>query len=174
LYYLLSGSSTNSVVREEQSVMNIQKGFVGTAVAAMVCTVSAIPTFATDALQGGVTTNKLHNGTYLQTHPKVKGAAVGGVAGAAVGGAAGLLTGKGMMRGAAIGTGAGAGIGVIQTSKTMKKHPLVKDTAIGTAAGAGLALAVTRGHGKGKRALEAGALGGALGLGAGFLKSKLK
>ena len=141
----------------------------------------AAPATNADTLQGGVSKTKTHHtattqsgGTYLQRHPKVKGAAIGATAGAGVGAVAGLVTGKGMMRGAAIGAGAGTGEGLLQTSKTMKAHPFVKDAAEGTLAGAALGMAVHKGHGTGKTAMKAGALGGALGLGAGFLTKELR
>jgi hypothetical protein len=137
------------------------------------CTQSALPTFAADTLQGGVSHTKVHSGTYLQQHPKVKGAAVGAVVGTGAGAVAGLISGKGTMRGAAIGAGTGTGIGLIQTSQTMKRHGYLKDAAIGTLGGAGLGLAVSKGHGTGKRVMTAGAVGGALGLGTQFLKKQL-
>lgn len=167
------GQVQSVVVREGLVVMNKHKALTGTVMAAVACTSVAMPAFATDTLQGGVSKTKVHGGTYLQNHPKVKGVAVGGVAGAGVGAVAGLVSGKGTMRGAAIGAGTGAGMGLIQTSKTMKRHPMIKDTALGTAAGLGLGLAVNKGHGTGKKAATAAAVGGVLGLGAGFLKKEL-
>jgi hypothetical protein len=144
---------------------------------AILCT-SNVAANATDYIQGGVNRTKTSSGTgvghYLKTHPKVKGAVIGTGAGAGAGALTGLISGKGIARGAAIGAGTGAGVGILQGSKIMQRHKLVKDTAQGSLVGLGLSMAATRGHGSGKKVAGATAIGGALGLGAGFLKDKLK
>jgi hypothetical protein len=73
------------------------------------------------------------------------------------------------VRGAAIGAGTGAGVGVVRTSKTMKRHPIIRDTATGALAGVGIGWAAGGSHGvtAGKGA-AVGALGG---LGWGLLKN---
>lgn len=149
-----------------------------TAVVALLSTTTMTQALAQESLHGSVYKTKTgvckaKTGTYLQRHPKVKGATVGAGVGAGAGAIAGLVSGKGMVRGAAIGAGTGAGVGLLQTSKTMKRHPLMKDMAEGTTAGVGLGLIANKGHGTGKKAMEAGAVGGALGLGAGFFKKEL-
>lgn len=144
------------------------------AIAATLCAMTVLPADA--QLQGGVT-KKSTSGTgikgYLNSHPKVKGATVGAGVGTAAGALTGLVSGKGVLRGAAIGAGTGAGVGVIQTSKTMKRHPLVKDSATGALAGAGLGWAASKGRGTGKNVAKSAAVGTAVGLGVGLFK-KLK
>ena len=110
-----------------------------------------------------------HSASYWQRHPKVKSAAIGGGVGAASGALVGGLTHHGVMRGAAIGAGTGAGVGLIRSSQTMKRHPIVKDVATGSAVGLGLGWAGGRG---GSRAFKGAAIGGAVGLGAGLLRHK--
>jgi len=125
-----------------------------------------------DTYQAGISHRTTQAKTYFQTHPKVKKAAIGAGVGTATGAAVGLISGKGVLRGAAIGAGTGATVGAISGSRTMKKHPYMKDMAMGTLGGAGLSLALNKGHGKGKRVVEGAALGAAVGLGAGFLKKE--
>jgi hypothetical protein len=147
-----------------------------------VMNLSALPAFSQGAstqLSGsasknvsGAKTSKTK--TYLQAHPMVKNVAVGTGVGTVAGAGVGLLTGKGVGRGAAIGAGTGAGVGVLNASKTLKQHQMIKGTAIGTAAGLGLGLAATRGEGKGKKVAGATAIGAAAGLGTAFLKDKVK
>src|SRR5205085_2179863 len=117
----------------------------------------------------GSTTVK--TGTYWQRHPKVKSAAIGAGVGTAAGAVTGLVTHRGIVRGAAIGAGTGAGVGLIRSSSTMKRHPIVKDLATGSAVGLGLGMAGGRGHHPG---LKAAAVGGAVGLGIGLFKHGLK
>jgi hypothetical protein len=137
---------------------------------------SAMPSFAqnTQQLQGNVTKSKGSTQTFFQKHPKIKSATIGAGVGTAAGAVTGLISGKGTMRGAAIGAGTGAGVGLIRSSETLKKHPVIKNTATGTVAGLGLGLAATRGRGKGAKIGAATGIGAAVGLGAGLLKDKLK
>jgi hypothetical protein len=109
--------------------------------------------------------------TYFQQHPKVRAALLGAGVGTAAGAVTGLITHKGVVRGAAIGAGAGAGVGLIRSSDTLKRHPIVKDLATGAVAGLGLGLASHHRLGK---AGELGAVGAAVGLGVGVLRDKLK
>ncbi len=113
----------------------------------------------------------IKTGTYWQRHPKVKSAAVGAGVGTAVGAVTGLVTKKGVVKGAAIGAGTGTGVGLLQSSETMKRHPIVKDVAQGTLVGAGLGLAGTSGHGKYKKSAKIAAAGAAVGLGVGLFKN---
>jgi hypothetical protein len=152
-----------------------------TQMGALVC-VSAVSATAmnqaafADTYQAGA--SKAHSQskfkTYMQTHPKVRKAAIGAGVGTAAGAAVGMISGKGALRGAAIGAGTGATVGAISGSKTMKAHPYMKDMAEGTLGGAGLSLAMNKGHGKGKRVAEGAALGAVAGLGAGFLKKEFQ
>lgn len=107
------------------------------------------------------------NRTYFQRHPKVKAAVVGGGVGAAAGAVTGLVSGRGVLRGAAIGAGAGAGIGLIRSSRTMKRHPIIRDVATGTVAGLGLGWAASRSR---RTIGKATAVGAAVGLGVGLFK----
>jgi hypothetical protein len=107
---------------------------------------------------------------FFYEHPKVKGATIGAGAGAGVGAVTGLLTGRGVLRGAALGAGTGAGVGLIQTSNTMKRHPIMKDIAQGTLVGTGVGLAANRGYGTGRRTTQTAVAGAAVGLGIGLLK----
>lgn len=133
----------------------------------------ALPGFAGNtALTGGA--SKTSKTTYLQNHPKVKSTLVGAGVGVAAGAATGLVSGKGMGRGAAIGAGTGAGVGLVQSSKTLDKHPVIKNVATGTLAGLGVGMAASRGEGAGKKVAGATAIGAGLGLAAGLLKDKLK
>jgi len=133
---------------------------------------SALPGTA-DTLKCAAVKNTSHT-TYLQRHPKVKATAVGAGVGTAAGAVTGLVSGKGVLRGAAIGAGTGAGIGLISSSKTAKKHPLIASVANGGVAGLGLGLAASKGHGTGKTAAKAAGVGAALGLGMGLLKDKIR
>ncbi len=107
------------------------------------------------------------NRTYFQRHPKVKSAVVGGSVGAAAGAATGLITGRGVLRGAAYGTGAGVGVGLIRSSHTMRRHPIVRSVATGTVAGLGLGLAGSRSF---RTAAKVSGVGAAAGLGWGVLR----
>lgn len=119
------------------------------------------------ASQGKVSKTK----KYFNAHPKVKSATVGAGVGAGVGAVTGLVTGRGVLRGTAIGAGTGAGVGLLQSSKTMKQHPVVKDVAQGTLIGGGLGLAASRGRGTARRSLKTAAAGAAVGLGVGLWKN---
>ena len=124
-------------------------------------------------LNGSASRSSVRYGTnksYWQKHPKVKSATVGAGVGAGVGAVTGLVSKKGVLRGSAIGAGTGAGVGLIQSSKTMKRHPIVKDVLQGTVAGAGLGLAAKK-RGKYKTAGKVAATGAAVGLGIGVLKN---
>lgn len=108
---------------------------------------------------------------YFDAHPKVKSATVGAGVGAGVGAVTGLVTGRGVLRGTAVGAGTGAGVGLLQSSHTMKRHPIVKDIAQGTLIGGGLGLAASRGRGTGRRTAKTAAAGAAVGLGIGLWKN---
>ncbi|MBX3076997.1 hypothetical protein KF913_24015 [Candidatus Obscuribacterales bacterium] len=108
---------------------------------------------------------------YFNAHPKVKSATIGAGVGAGVGAVGGLVTGKGVLRGAALGAGTGTGVGLLQSSETMKRHPVMKDVAQGTLVGAGLGLATHRGHGTAKKTTQTAVAGAAVGLGVGLLKN---
>jgi hypothetical protein len=105
--------------------------------------------------------------TYFQKHPKVKATVIGAGVGAAGGAVVGLVSHRGLFRGAAIGAGVGAGTGLIRSSDTLKRHPMVRDVATGTAVGLGLGWAASR---RGSTIGKAGALGALGGLGYSFLK----
>lgn len=134
---------------------------------------TVLPALA-DTIQGGVTRTSTQEKTYLQRHPVVKRTAVGAGVGAGAGALTGLITGKGVMRGAVIGAAAGGSVGLIKSSKTLKKHPVATKVAEGTAIGMGLGLAANRGHNAGKRTVEAGGIGAAVGLGAGLLQKEFQ
>jgi hypothetical protein len=105
------------------------------------------------------------NRTYFQRHPKVKAATVGAGVGTAAGALTGLVSGRGVLRGGLIGAGTGAGVGLIRSSETMRRHPIIKNVATGSAVGLGLAAAASRHH------LWAGTgVGAAAGLGYGLFK----
>lgn len=108
------------------------------------------------------------NRTYFQKHPKVKAVTLGAGIGAGAGAVTGLISGRGVVRGAAIGAGSGAGVGLVRSSNTMKRHPIVRDTATGTIAGLGLGMASSR---RGKRAWQGAGVGAAVGLGYGLFKN---
>ncbi|HIA51421.1 MAG TPA: hypothetical protein EYN91_04955 [Candidatus Melainabacteria bacterium] len=107
------------------------------------------------------------NRTYFQRHPKVKAATIGAGVGAGAGALTGLVTGRGVLRGGAIGAGTGAGVGLVRSSTTMKRHPIIRDVATGTLVGGGLGWAGSRR--RGTIAKTAG-VGAALGLGVGLFK----
>lgn len=70
-----------------------------------------------------------------------------------------------------IGAGTGAGVGLVRSSHTMKRHPIVRDVASGTLIGLGLSAAATRGR---KRMWQGTGVGAAVGLGYGLLKNGLR
>jgi hypothetical protein len=141
---------------------------------AVACFMAQVPlaALAETTLQGGATRSKYKAQTFGQAHPKVKSTLVGAGVGTAAGAGVGLLTGKGIARGAVIGAGTGAGAGLITSSKTLKRHPVMKNAALGTTVGLGLGWAATRGHNSGKKTAAAAAIGGAVGAGLGWLKNK--
>jgi hypothetical protein len=104
--------------------------------------------------------------SFWQRHPMVKGAAIGGGIGAGAGAFTGLITGQGIIRGAAIGACTGAGVGVVRTSKVLKRHPIIRDVATGGLSGLGLGWAGS--HSRGATLATTG-VGSAIGLGAGLL-----
>ncbi len=131
------------------------------------------PALASDTtLHGTATKTRVHvsghDKSYFSRHPKVKAATMGAGLGAGAGALTGLITHRGVVRGAAIGAGAGAGVGLVRSSATMKRHPIIKDVATGTLIGGGLGLAGSRRHGT---AAKTAGVGAALGLGAGLLKN---
>lgn len=107
------------------------------------------------------------NRTYFQRHPKVKAATVGAGVGAAAGAVTGLVTGRGVLRGGAIGAGTGAGVGLVRSSTTMKRHPIIRDVATGTLVGGGLGWAGSRRRGT---IAKGAGVGAAVGLGVGLFK----
>ena len=109
--------------------------------------------------------------TYWQKHPKVKAATIGAGVGTAAGAVTGLVSGRGVLRGGLIGAGTGAGVGLVRSSHTMKRHPIVRDVASGTLIGLGLSAAATRGR---KRMWQGTGVGAAVGLGYGLLKNGLR
>lgn len=127
-----------------------------------------------DTYSTGVTKNTSKTKQFFQKHDAVRKATIGAGVGTAAGAVTGLISGKGMVRGAAIGAGTGATVGVINSSKVMARHPIMKDVATGTATAAGLAMTAVKGHGSTKKTMEGAAIGAGLGLAAGLLKDKLK
>jgi cell wall-associated NlpC family hydrolase len=109
--------------------------------------------------------------TFWQRHPMIKDAAIGGGVGAAAGGVTGLISHRGIMHGALVGAGAGAGVGAIHASKTMRRHPYMRDAAEGGVAGLGLGLAASRGSGA---PLAGAGIGAAAGLGYRFFKNNMR
>jgi hypothetical protein len=103
---------------------------------------------------------------YISSHPKMKAATIGAGVGTAAGAVTGLITGRGILRGAVIGAGAGAGTGLIRSSETMYRHPIVKNVATGSLVGLGLGLAGGRYSGTAARTTGVGA---ATGLATGLL-----
>lgn len=97
---------------------------------------------------------------YISTHPKLKSATVGAGVGTAAGAITGMLTGRGAMRGALIGASAGAGTGLIRSSQTMQRHPIVNTIATGTMLGLGLGMAGGRMPGTSARTAGVGAAAG--------------
>lgn len=127
-----------------------------------------------DTYSAGVTKNTSKTKQFFQKHEAVRKATIGAGVGTAAGAVTGLISGKGMVRGAAIGAGTGATVGVINSSKILSKHPIMRDVATGTAAATGLAMTAMKGHGSTKKTIEGAAIGASLGLAAGLLKDKLK
>lgn len=145
-------------------------------------TIVVTPASGAQPLQSGVRTVVIEkpvvrnvyvrdNRTFFQRHPRVKAATIGAGVGTAAGAVTGLVSGRGVLRGAAIGAGTGAGVGLIHTSPTMKRHPIVRDVAEGSLVGLGVGAAASR---KGKRMLQGAGVGAAVGLGVGLLKEGLK
>lgn len=108
---------------------------------------------------------------FFNRHPKVKSATIGAGVGTAAGAATGLISGRGVGRGALIGAGAGAGVGLIRSSRTLQRHPIVKHTATGSVVGLGLGMAAGRGRRPG---LKGAAVGAGVGLGLGVLQQALR
>lgn len=133
------------------------------------CLIQDLP--ASAQLKGSASrTSANSQATYWQKHPKVKSATVGAGVGVATGAITGLVSKKGVVRGAAIGAGTGAGVGLLQSSETMKRHPIAKKVAQGTLVGADVGLAAKKGRGTGKTTAKVAATGAAVGLAAGLLK----
>jgi hypothetical protein len=97
---------------------------------------------------------------YISTHPKLRSATVGAGVGTAAGAITGLITGRGVLRGAVIGAGAGAGTGLIRSSQTMQRHPIMRTIATGTMVGLGLGMVGSRMHGTTARTAGVGAAAG--------------
>lgn len=97
---------------------------------------------------------------YISTHPKLKSATVGAGVGTAAGAITGLITGGGVLRGAVIGAGAGAGTGLIRSSQTMQRHPIMRTIATGTMVGLGLGMVGSRMQGTTARTAGVGAAAG--------------
>ncbi|HEY9791655.1 MAG TPA: hypothetical protein V6D22_14725 [Candidatus Obscuribacterales bacterium] len=97
---------------------------------------------------------------YFACHPKVRAATMGAGIGTAAGAVTGLVTGRGVLRGAVIGAGSGAGVGLVRSSRTMRRHPIVKDVATGSLVGWGLGYAGGTHHGTAGRATAVGAAAG--------------
>jgi hypothetical protein len=152
--------------------MNLIKVTSGAMVLA--AALSSVTPVLADTMQGNVSRTTVQGKTYLQRHPVVKRTAIGAGVGAGAGALTGLVTHKGVMRGAAIGAAAGGSVGLIKSSKTLKRHPVASNVAEGTAIGLGLGLAGSRGHNTTKRTLEAGGIGAAAGLGIGLLKHEFQ
>ena len=114
---------------------------------------------------------KRDNRTYFQRHPKVKSAVIGAGIGAGTGAIAGLISRRGVLRGGAIGAGTGAGVGLIQSSRTMKRHPIIKNTSTGALAGLGLGAASSR---RGGTVAKSTAVGAAVGLGYSLFKKYVR
>lgn len=140
-------------------------------IVSMLCTLPAVP--AALAINDHVSGNYQHTyqppayqpqpisfHDYISTHPKLRSATIGAGVGTAAGAVTGLLTGRGLLRGAVIGAGAGAGTGLVRSSETMYRHPIVKNIATGTLVGLGLGLAGGRYQGTAARTAGVGAAGG--------------
>jgi len=111
------------------------------------------------------------NRTFFQRHPKVKAATIGAGVGTAAGAVTGLVSGRGVVRGGVIGAGTGAGVGLVRSSNTLKRHPIMRDVSTGTLVGLGLGAASSR---RSKRAWQGAGVGAAAGLGWGLLKHGLR
>ena len=111
------------------------------------------------------------NRTFFQKHPKVKAATVGAGVGVAAGAVTGLVSGRGVIRGGLIGAGTGAGVGLVRSSDTLKRHPIVRDVATGGLVGLGFGAAASR---RSKRAWQGVGVGSAAGLAYGLLKHGLR
>lgn len=148
---------------------------VSLALALSLITLSGSLPASADTYSSGVsktTTSKTKE--FFQKHEAVRKATIGAGVGTATGAVTGLISGKGMVRGAAIGAGTGATVGVINSSKILAKHPIMRDVATGTTAATGLAMTAMKGHGSTKKTVEGAAIGAGLGLAVGLLKDKLK
>src|SRR4030095_958885 len=129
--------------REEEIMTTAAKGALALSICMCVAVLSG-PSYAYDnVLRGSASRHTQTSGTkqFFQEHPKVRSAAIGAGVGTAAGAVTGLVTGKGVVRGAAIGAGAGAGVGLIRSSNTLNRHPIIKDVATGTAVGLRFGLA---------------------------------
>lgn len=158
------------------ALMTLTTKISATAMAALVAglftltPVQAQSTYLNGSASKG-TANTSATKRYFNAHPKVKSATIGAGVGAGVGAVGGLVTGRGVLRGAAVGAGTGTGVGLLQSSQTMKRHPVMKDVAQGTLVGAGLGLATHRGHGTAKKTTQTAVAGAAVGLGIGLIKN---
>jgi hypothetical protein len=146
------------------------------ALTAITMQAAALTPALADTLQAGVSkgTSQSKVKTFFQNHEKVRQATIGAGVGTAAGAVTGLVSGKGLVRGAAIGAGTGATVGLVNSSKIMSKHPVVKDVANGTITAAGLTWSASKGRGQTKNVAKGAAVGAALGLGMGLLKDKLR
>jgi hypothetical protein len=108
--------------------------------------------------------------SFWARHPMVKDATIGAGVGTLAGGATGLISHRGIMHGALVGAGAGAGVGAIHASKTLKRHPYMRDAAEGGVGGLGLGLAASRSH---EKAAVAAGVGAAAGLGYRYFKNNM-
>ncbi len=109
--------------------------------------------------------------TFWQRHPKVKAAAIGAGVGTAAGAVTGLVSGRGVVRGGLIGAGTGAGVGLVRSSDTLKRHPIIRDVATGGLVGLGFGAAASR---RSKRVWQGAGVGSAAGLAYGLLKHGLR
>jgi len=141
----------------------------------------AVPPFGYAPIPAGVSTTRKRpvvrtvyvrdRRTYWQRHPKVRAVAIGAGVGAGAGAVTGLISGRGVLRGAAWGAGSGAGVGLVRSSRTMRRHPIMRDTATGALVGLGIGGAASR---HGRRIGQVTAVGAAVGLGYGLLKDGLR
>ncbi len=111
------------------------------------------------------------NRTFFQRHPKVKAVTIGAGVGTAAGAVTGLISGRGVVRGGLIGAGTGAGIGLVRSSDTLKRHPIIRDVATGGLAGLGFGAAASR---RSTRVWQGAGVGSAAGLAYGLLKHGLR
>jgi hypothetical protein len=109
--------------------------------------------------------------SFWARHPMVKDATIGAGVGALAGGATGLISHRGVAHGALVGAGAGAGVGAIHASRTLRRHPYIRDAAEGGVGGLGLGLAASRSHGT---AAATAGVGAAAGLGYRFFKNNMR